>query len=78
MVCVYVHVHFHVHGDADMICRDLIIGTTTAIVLITLFIKGGLMNDAIKILGVETNVDAAAFVSEVMQYSRSELVIRLD
>ena len=45
--------------------RALVVGTTTVVVLCTVFVFGTLTTSMIGWLGIKANVDATAFIKEV-------------
>ena len=51
--------------------RNLIVGTTTGIILVTIFIGGGLTVPLVKWLNIKSNVDHAAYVREVLLHLHS-------
>ena len=59
------HVHFFLFSLHFLHFRNLIVGTTTGIILITIFIGGGLTVPLVKWLNIKSNVDHAAYVREV-------------
>ena len=56
--------------------RPLIVGTATAVILVTVFAFGALTVPVIGFLGIKTNVDAAAYVKSV-RTSRTPLIASL-
>jgi Sodium/hydrogen exchanger family len=55
--------------------RQVVVATTTAIILITIFIQGGLTPLVVKFLGVPTNCDANQYVESVSKETRCTSIL---
>jgi NhaP-type Na+/H+ or K+/H+ antiporter len=49
--------------------RNIIMCSTTVVILVTIFIQGGLTEEAIRALGIPTNIDMGQYLKVLLTYT---------